>query len=65
MERAYGVFAPQLLLPNTVDTEKINAAYNNGVLQITMAKREETKTKQIGVQMKSAVEADKGRKQVA
>ncbi|HER40347.1 MAG TPA: Hsp20/alpha crystallin family protein, partial [Salinimicrobium catena] len=30
-------------LPETVDSEKISAAYNNGVLEITLPKKEEAK----------------------
>lgn len=53
MERGYGVFTRTFALPNTVNPDNINAGYNNGVLQITLAKREETKPKQIRVQVQS------------
>ena len=49
IERRYGSFARSFTLPNTVDTEKITAEYDNGVLNIHLAKREEAKPKQIKV----------------
>lgn len=50
-ERPYGVFARSFSLPNTVDPERIQAAYNNGVLRLNMAKREESKPRQIKIQV--------------
>ena len=49
IERRYGSFTRSFTLPNTVDTENIKADYNNGVLNIRLAKREEAKPKQIKV----------------
>ena len=49
IERRYGSFARSFTLPNTVDTEKITADYNSGVLSIRLIKREEAKPKQIKV----------------
>ncbi len=57
VERGYGAFARTFALPNTVDPENITAGYNNGVLQIRLAKREETKPKQIRVQVQGAINA--------
>ena len=51
-ERCYGVFTRSFSLPNTIDADKIQAGYNNGVLRLTMAKREESKPRQIKVQVK-------------
>jgi HSP20 family protein len=39
-------------LPENLDTEKIRAAYENGVLTVTLPKREEVKPKQIAVEVK-------------
>ncbi|GAH92433.1 unnamed protein product, partial [marine sediment metagenome] len=39
-------------LPEYVDSDKTNATYDNGVLMIEMAKKEEAKTKAIKVQAK-------------
>ena len=49
IERRYGSFSRSFTLPNTVDTEKITADYNSGVLSIYLVKREEAKPKQIKV----------------
>ncbi len=49
IERRYGSFMRSFTLPNTVDTEKVSASYNNGVLDITLPKRAEAKPKQIKV----------------
>lgn len=49
IERRYGSFVRTFSLPNTVDPEKVNANYDNGVLKITLAKKAEAKPKQIQV----------------
>jgi HSP20 family protein len=49
VERHYGSFARSFTLPNVVDPEQVNADYENGVLKISLAKREEAKPKQIKV----------------
>ncbi len=49
IERRYGSFVRSFTLPTTVDTENINADYDNGVLKIRLSKREEAKPKQIKV----------------
>ncbi len=49
IERRYGSFLRSFTLPTTVDTGNINADYDNGVLKIRLAKREEAKPKQIKV----------------
>jgi HSP20 family protein len=41
-----------LSLPENLNNEKIKAAYENGVLTITLPKREEVKPKQITVEVK-------------
>ena len=53
VERRYGSFTRSFTLPNTVNTEDINAQYNNGVLTIKLAKRAEAKPKQIKVSVSS------------
>ena len=53
VERRYGSFTRSFTLPNTVNTEDINAQYNNGVLTIKLAKRAEAKPKQIKVNVGS------------
>ena len=49
VERRYGSFARSFTLPNTVSTDDVNASYNNGILEIKLAKRAEAKPKQIKV----------------
>ena len=49
VERAYGPFTRSFSLPNTVSSESIRAEYRNGVLTLHMAKREESKPKQIKI----------------
>jgi HSP20 family protein len=49
VERAYGVFSRSFSLPNTVNAEAIKAEYRNGVLNVHIPKREESKPKQIKV----------------
>ncbi|MGA7853930.1 MAG: Hsp20/alpha crystallin family protein [Candidatus Acidiferrales bacterium] len=49
IERSYGSFMRNFSLPNTVSSENIRADYRNGVLTLHMAKREESKPKQIKI----------------
>ena len=49
VERAYGSFSRSFSLSNTVNTEAIKAEYKDGVLNLTVPKREEAKPKQIKV----------------
>jgi len=59
IERRYGKFTRSFTLPTGVDAEKVNAVFENGVLNITLPKREEFKPKQItiGVKAPAAVKA--------
>ncbi|HYW69936.1 MAG TPA: Hsp20/alpha crystallin family protein [Pyrinomonadaceae bacterium] len=49
VERAYGSFTRSFTLPNTVTAEGANAEYRNGVLRVTLPKREETKARRIEI----------------
>ena len=49
VERSYGSFARSFTLANTVNSEAIKADYQNGVLKLSIPKREEAKPKQIKV----------------
>lgn len=51
VERAYGSFSRSFSLANTVNTEAIQADYQNGVLTLNIPKREEAKPKQIKVRV--------------
>ena len=62
VERAYGAFSRSFSLANTVNTEAIKAEYKNGVLTLTIPKREEAKPKQIKVNVEApAMAAAAGR----
>jgi len=49
IERAYGAFTRSFSLANSVKSEEIKADYQNGTLTLHIPKREETKPKQIKV----------------
>jgi len=57
VERAYGSFSRSFSLANTVNSESIKADYSNGVLALTIPKREEAKPKQIKVNVAQAAAA--------
>jgi HSP20 family protein len=57
VERAYGSFARSFSLANTVNSEAIKADYHNGVLSLTLPKREEAKPKQIKVNVGTSATA--------
>jgi HSP20 family protein len=62
IERRYGSFTRAFTLPTSVDPEKVSAEYVNGLLKISLAKREEAKPKQIKVAIGGKqIEAGKGR----
>ncbi len=48
-ERTYGMFERTFALPNTVDPERIEARYENGVLNVTLPKAERAKPREIRV----------------
>jgi HSP20 family protein len=49
IERRYGSFSRSIALPQTVDETKIEAKYDNGVLEVSVPKAEVTKPKKIKV----------------
>ena len=51
-ERFYGIFSRSISLPNYVDTNKIEASYKDGVLEVLIPKTEVAKPKQIKVKVK-------------
>ena len=51
-ERSYGSFERSFALPNTVDIEKVEAGFENGVLTITLPKAERAKPREIAVAAK-------------
>src|SRR5437762_13978594 len=54
VERAYGSFLRSFTLPNSVSAEGANAEYQNGVLRVTLPKREETKARRIEIKTNGA-----------
>ena len=54
VERAYGSFTRSFTLPNTVTAEGATAEYTNGVLRVTLPKREETKARRIEIKTNGA-----------
>jgi HSP20 family protein len=49
VERSYGSFTRSFTLPQTVTAENAAAEYKNGVLRVTLPKREEVKARRIEV----------------
>jgi HSP20 family protein len=52
VERNYGEFTRSFTLPGFVDTNKVNAEFMDGILRVTLAKREEAKPKNVEVKVK-------------
>jgi HSP20 family protein len=53
IERNYGTFVRSFSLPNTFDTEHIAADFKNGVLSVTLPKKEAAKPRQVKVEVKA------------
>ena len=49
VERTYGSFHRTVTLPALVESEKAKASFKNGVLEITIPKKEEAKPRQVKV----------------
>ena len=49
IERSYGAFSRSFTLPSVVDQTHIKAEFRDGLLRVTMPKREEAKPKQIAI----------------
>jgi HSP20 family protein len=52
-ERTYGVFERSFTLPATVDASGIKAAYEHGVLTVTLPKAEKARPRQIPMQVEA------------
>jgi len=61
-ERPTGSFYRALRLPETVDANKVQSTYENGVLTIVLPKAEEKKKKQIKIQIVSGQKAIEAKK---
>lgn len=53
VERSYGAFTRSFTLPPTVSSENAQAQFENGVLRLTLAKREEAKPRRIEIKAES------------
>jgi len=53
IERRYGSFVRSFTLPSTIETESAQARYENGVLAITLPKKEAAKPKQLKIEIGS------------
>lgn len=49
VERSYGSFRRAMKLPASVDADKVEATYKNGVLSVVLPKKEEVKPKAIEI----------------
>ena len=54
VERSYGSFTRSFTLPPTVSAENADAVFENGVLHLTLAKREEAKPRRIEIKSSGA-----------
>lgn len=52
-ERTYGAFARSFVLPATVDGQRCEARYENGVLTMTLPKRDEAKPRRIDIKVQT------------
>ncbi len=53
IERSYGNFLRSFAVPATIETEKVAAEYHNGVLVVSLPKKEAAKPRQVKVAVKS------------
>jgi HSP20 family protein len=49
VERTYGTFARSFALPHQVDADHVQAAFENGVLTVTVPKAEEARPRKIAI----------------
>jgi len=52
IERSYGTFTRSFTVPSTVDSEKVEAAFKNGVLTVKLPKKEAAKPRQVKIEVK-------------
>jgi HSP20 family protein len=57
VERSYGSFTRSFTLPPTVAADSADAVFENGVLRLTLAKREEAKPRRIEIKAGSGEQA--------
>lgn len=64
IERRYGSFVRSFTLPATIETDSARASYENGVLSITLQKKEAAKPKQLKIEIGSDSNSKAAPKQV-
>lgn len=57
IERSYGAFTRSFTLPPTVSSDNVDATFENGILRLTLAKREEAKPKKIEIKATKQLDA--------
>ena len=60
IERRYGTFYRAFTLPSTVDTEHVQANYQNGILKLELSKKPEAQPKQIKVNVGAGAKKEEG-----
>ena len=58
-ERSYGSFSRSIVVPSNVDAKKIEASYDDGVLEVSLPKAPEVKPKKITVSTRKKGKASK------
>lgn len=58
-ERSYGSFSHSLAVPSNIDTKRIEASYEDGVLEISLPKMPAVKPKKISVSAKKETKANR------
>jgi len=58
-ERSYGNFSRSIALPSTVDAKKIEASYEDGILEVSLPKAAEVQPKKISVSAKKKEKTSK------
>ena len=51
LERTYGEFTRSFVLPENINTDSISAKFDNGVLEVTLQKKEPSKPKEVEVKI--------------
>ena len=54
VERAYGSFTRSFTLPTVVDAEKIRADFKDGVLKVTLPRKDEARPRQISISIQES-----------